>query len=110
MGFSKQEYWSELPYSPPGDLPNPRIEPTSVMFPALAGRFLALAPPRKPCALITYSVKAHLVFKEGSNHTPVIVLAKGTDSSDGWGVACLISEVGLCGESYMICLLEPVHY
>ena len=29
MGFSRQEYWSSLPCPPPGDLPNPGIEPTS---------------------------------------------------------------------------------
>ena len=36
MGFSRKEYWSELPFPPPGDLPDPGIEPTS---PALAGGF-----------------------------------------------------------------------
>ena len=39
MGFSKQEYWSGLPCSPPGDLPNPGIELGSLTSPALAGRF-----------------------------------------------------------------------
>ena len=39
MGFSRQEYWSGLPCPPPGDLPNPGIKPTSLMSPALAGRF-----------------------------------------------------------------------
>ena len=39
MGFSRQEYWSELPCSPPGDFPNPGIQPTSVISPALAGGF-----------------------------------------------------------------------
>ena len=39
MGFSRQEYWSGLPFPPPGDLPNPGIEPASLMSPALAGRF-----------------------------------------------------------------------
>ena len=29
MGFSQQEYWSGLPYPPPGDLPNPGIKPRS---------------------------------------------------------------------------------
>ena len=29
MGFSRQEYWNELPFPSPGDLPNPRIEPRS---------------------------------------------------------------------------------
>ena len=38
MGFSRQEYWSGLPISHPGDLPDPRIEPASLMPPALAGR------------------------------------------------------------------------
>ena len=39
MGFSRQEYWSGLPFLPPGDLPNPGIEPTSSASPALAGGF-----------------------------------------------------------------------
>ena len=39
MGFSTQEYWSGLPFPAPGDLPDPGIEPTSLMSPALAGRF-----------------------------------------------------------------------
>ena len=49
MGFSRQEYWSELPYPPPGDLPNPGIKATSLMFSALPGGFLPGAPPEKPC-------------------------------------------------------------
>ena len=39
MGFSRQEYWSGLPYFPPGDLPDPGMEPTSPMSPALTGEF-----------------------------------------------------------------------
>ena len=39
MGFSTQEYWSGLPGPPPGDLPDPGIEPTFLMSPALAGFF-----------------------------------------------------------------------
>ena len=39
MGFSRQEYWSGLPCLPPGDLPDPGIEATSLMSPALAGGF-----------------------------------------------------------------------
>ena len=41
MEFSQQEYWSGLPF-PPGDLPNPRIEP------ALADGFFTTEPPGKP--------------------------------------------------------------
>ena len=35
MGFSREEYWSELPCPPPGDLPDPGLEPTSPASPAL---------------------------------------------------------------------------
>ena len=41
MGFSSQEYWNGLPCPPPGDLPNPGVEPSSLMSPALAGGFFA---------------------------------------------------------------------
>ena len=39
MGFSREEYWSALPCSPSGDLPDPGIEPESLVSPALGGRF-----------------------------------------------------------------------
>ena len=35
MGISRQEYWSRLPCSPPGNLPNPGIKPVSPAAPAL---------------------------------------------------------------------------
>ena len=47
-GFSRQEYWIGLPCPPPGDHPNPGIEPTSLMSPALAGGFFTTEPPGKP--------------------------------------------------------------
>ena len=39
VGFSRQEYWSGLPFPPPGDLPDPGFKPASLASPALAGRF-----------------------------------------------------------------------
>ena len=39
MGFCRQAYWSRLPCPPPGNLPDPGIEPASPVSPALAGRF-----------------------------------------------------------------------
>ena len=48
MEFSRQEYWSGLPFPTPGDLPDPGIEPMSFTSLALAGDSLQLAPPRKP--------------------------------------------------------------
>ena len=45
MGFSRLEYWSVLPFPPPGDLPNPGIEPRS---PTLWADSLPSEPPGKP--------------------------------------------------------------
>ena len=42
MEFSRKDYWSGLPFPPPGDLPNPRIETASQVPPALAGEFFFL--------------------------------------------------------------------
>ena len=39
MGFPRQEYWSGLPCTPAGNLPDPGIESTPLMPPALADRF-----------------------------------------------------------------------
>ena len=39
MGFSSQEHWSGLLCPPPGDLPDPGLEPRSLASPALAGGF-----------------------------------------------------------------------
>ena len=41
MGFCRQEYWSGLPCPPPGDLPDPGIEPASVLSPSLARGFFS---------------------------------------------------------------------
>ena len=39
MEFSRQDYWSGVPFPSPGDLPNPRIKLASLASPALAGGF-----------------------------------------------------------------------
>ena len=51
MGLSRQDCWSGLSCSPPGDLPDPGIEPASLMSPALAGRFFTVVLLGKPCSL-----------------------------------------------------------
>ena len=55
MGFSKQEYWSGLPFPSPGDLPDPEIEPR---FPTLEADVLTSEPPGKlvKCFFCLYHV------------------------------------------------------
>ena len=57
MGFSRQEYWSGLPFPPPGDLPNPGIKPTSLMSPLLVGGFFTTSTTwETPLSLFSRSV------------------------------------------------------
>ena len=56
LGFSREEFWIGLPCPPPGDLPDPGIEPTSLTSPALAGRFFTAS------TTWEYHVKNDLMF------------------------------------------------
>ena len=47
MELSRQEYCDVLPFPLPGDLPDLGIEPTSLVSPALTGRFFTIEPPGK---------------------------------------------------------------
>ena len=58
MGFSKQEYWSGLPFPTPGDLPYSGIEPTS---PELAHKFFTTVPPGKPKSFIKI-IKSNIFY------------------------------------------------
>ena len=74
MGFSRQEYWSGLPFPSPGDLPNPGIEPRS---PVLEADALTSEPPGKPIKALT-STKILNVFcslkGEGDSQLWTVVL------------------------------------
>ena len=57
MVFFQQDFWSGVPFLPPGDLPDPGIEPAPLTSPALAGGFL----PRST----TWEVVKNLLANEG---------------------------------------------
>ena len=58
MGFSRQEYWSGLPFPPPGDLPDPGIEPPFLISHALAGGLFITSATWKPSETTELSTKA----------------------------------------------------
>ena len=66
MGFSRKEYWSGLLCPPPGDFPDPGLEPASLMSSALAKDSSSLAPPGKP----NFSLK----WKELNANISILVL------------------------------------
>ena len=57
MGFSKQKFWSGLPFLSPGDLPDTGSEPTSLVFAASTGEFFTLVHLGNPwvCVLVAQS-------------------------------------------------------
>ena len=59
MGFARQEYWSELPCPPPGDLLNPGIEPTCPASPYKQADYLALSHLGSPNILLLLSSSQH---------------------------------------------------
>ena len=59
MEFSRQEYWSGLPFPSPGDLPNPGIEHGS---PTLQADSLPTGPPGKPCDIPNQDLSCVLSF------------------------------------------------
>ena len=70
MGFSRQEYWSGLPFCPPGDLPDPDMEPASLTSPALAGGVFTAsatweAPVRSLQRQTSLGIKEELKIHEG---------------------------------------------
>ena len=67
--ISRQQYWSELPFPSPGDLPDPGIEPES---PALAARFFTTKPPEKPPCVLHVSISAFQCEKGWSNNRLMI--------------------------------------
>ena len=74
LGFSRQEYWSGLPFPSPGDLPDPGIEHVP---PASAGRFFTTEPPGKPS---TFSDKAKQVLKKWR--------VSSEDPGHNWSLQC----------------------
>ena len=82
MEFSRQEYWSGLPFPPPGDLPDPGVEPTS---PALIGRFFTTE----------QQGEALLLLEEVSNYVTLCVYV----CVASWGVGVrgpfVMSQLGM---------------
>ena len=73
--FSRQKYWSGLPFPFPGDLPDPGIEPASPASPALAGEFFTTKPPGKRILYIVMYIYQYQ--SPNSSHPPPSVGNKG---------------------------------
>ena len=94
MELSRQEHWSELPFPPPGDLPNPRIEPTSTS-PALAGGFFTIStPPELKCRLRIWDPWVRKIFWR-RKWQPIPVFLPGRSQARGKRSLVGYSPLGL---------------
>ena len=76
MGFPRQEYWRGLPFPPPGDLPNPGIEPESPATPALQVDYF----PTEPQGMDPFLIQATLWENSSKN----VFLNVSSDSTFFW--------------------------
>ena len=107
MRFSRQEYWSGLPFPSLGNLANPGLEPTSLKSPALAGRLFTTSTAWVFANVMKWrmiSERNHLRFKVGSKFfelCPCKYKEREIPHTDtgagGWGVAKTKAEVGGMG-------------
>ena len=97
--FSRQEYWSGLPYPPPGDFPNPGIEPES---PALAGGFFTTNSPGKPLSVHRgHSINIH------NYHPPEVAGLQWKEGNAPWVCTCSVWLPGLLGVRWNYAPLPP---
>ena len=83
MGFSREEYWSRLPFCLPGDLPDPGVESTS---PALADGFFTTELLKKPPQEIRDIVVYHNTHKKNPSLVPflTLVIPRSPDKKVRW--------------------------
>ena len=67
MGFSRQEYYSGLPFPTPGAPHDPGVEPTCLVSHALAGKFFTTT--------ITYEALWHVIYHQHTNITDLVLLS-----------------------------------
>ena len=85
MGFSRQEYWSGLPFPSPGDLPDPGIEPGS---PTLQADALITEPPGKLKDIQIYLYRHTWMFKSSTQIQPRKPDICANSHKDGQGQNC----------------------
>ena len=61
-GISRREHWSGVPCPPPGELPDPGIEPAALVSPALAGRFFTTSATREAENTVVFYQECPLLF------------------------------------------------
>ena len=118
MGFSRQEYWSGLPWSPAGDLSYPGIESKSLTSPASAGKFFTVSAPGKPLNVLcwvlnngyvgvkwSHSVVSDSLWPQGLQPTRLLCPWDSPGKNTGVGCPALLQRIFLT-QRWNPCLLH----
>jgi len=111
MGFSRQEYWSRLPFPSPGDPPGPGIEPALPSSPALADGFFITEPAGKPQLIYISNHKGYcsqslLLLTTVQEQCPSLPLPLNQKGFPGGSNACNAVDTGLMpGQANNACLV-----
>ena len=100
MEFTRQEYWSGLPFPTPGDLPDPGIEPASLASPALADRFFTTALPGKPLPFLSVQFSLSVVSNSATPRTGACQASLSINNS--WSLLKLMSFELVMLSNYLI--------
>ena len=101
MGLPRQEYWSGLPFPPPGNLPNPGIEPVSLPSPELAHFFFFTTS-------VTVEAKSHLQQHHSCGGGGGLVTKLCPTLAIPWTVACQAPlSMGFSRQEYWSGLPSP---
>ena len=106
MGFLRQEYWSGLQFSSPGDLPDPGIKP---MSPLLAGGFFTTEPPGKPLARSRCAINILWVNAKWSAPEPNTSLCQEQSPEESSTRLCYESQRGCHFSGSYLCF-HPVSF
>ena len=95
MGFSRQEYWSGLPFPPPGDLPDLTLEPMSPASSALQLNFFPTEAMRKPILSLSLNNLCRLSLDLARNKLDCSVKLSENSVSRNWKHRSIEEEVSL---------------
>ena len=106
MELSRQEYWSGLPFPSLGDLSDPRIKPTSLASPALAGRFFTSWATREAIKL----GKGYMnIFSQKSSIQQIFSQQSSHSTNINWMSSMCSTREGNSNPLQYSCLENPMH-
>ena len=106
-GFSRQEYWSGLPSPPPGDLPDPGIQPKPLRSPALADGFFTTSPTWETQSISQSTMTESPAFYLCLSRRPTLPTGRPVPSLYGQSLGSSSTGTEVFGDTVVLSSLVP---